>query len=171
MVRGYNDEDVVDLAGLTYQHPWQVRYIEMMPFGGATELQQAQVVRSSEMIERIQNAFGPLSMLNDGELDGEARIYRLPDAQGTIGFISSVSLPFCATCTRARLTADGKLRLCLLRDKEVDLLTPLRAGATLEDLRKLILDGIWYKPRGHGLQSGEFAINRTMSEIGGEGAA
>jgi cyclic pyranopterin phosphate synthase len=167
VVRDYNDTDVVDLAALTYQHPWQVRYIEMMPFAGATELQQSQVVRSGEMIERIQEAFGPLSMLNNGELDGEARIYRLPDAQGTIGFISSVSLPFCATCTRARLTADGKLRLCLLREKEVDLLTPLRAGASLEDLRKLILDGIWFKPWGHGLQEGKFALNRVMSEIGG----
>jgi cyclic pyranopterin phosphate synthase len=167
VVRGYNDSDVVDLAALTYQHPWQVRYIEMMPFAGATELQQSQVVRSGEMIERIQETFGPLNMLNNGELDGEARIYRLPDAQGTIGFISSVSLPFCATCTRARLTADGKLRLCLLREKEVDLLTPLRAGASLEDLRKLILDGIWFKPWGHGLQEGKFALNRVMSEIGG----
>jgi cyclic pyranopterin phosphate synthase len=167
VVRDYNDTDVVDLAALTYQHPWQVRYIEMMPFAGATELQQSQVVRSGEMIERIQEAFGPLSMLNNGELDGEARIYRLPDARGTIGFISSVSLPFCATCTRARLTADGKLRLCLLREKEVDLLTPLRAGASLEDLRKLILDGIWFKPWGHGLQEGKFALNRVMSEIGG----
>ncbi len=82
VVRGYNDEDVVELAGLTYEHPWQVRYIEMMPFAGATELQQSQVVRAEEMIERIQKTYGPLSMLNHGELDGEARIYRLPDALG-----------------------------------------------------------------------------------------
>ena len=84
-----------------------------------------------------------------------------------MGFISSVTKPFCAGCNRVRLTADGKLRLCLLRDKEVDLLTPLRAGATQEDLRKMILDGVWYKPWGHGLKDGEFALNRVMSEIGG----
>ncbi len=74
-----------------------------------------------------------------------------------MGFIASVSAPFCSACTRARLTADGKLRLCLLREGEVDLLTPLRAGATLEELRLLILDGLWNKPWGHG----------AMSEIGG----
>jgi cyclic pyranopterin phosphate synthase len=84
-----------------------------------------------------------------------------------LGFISSVTLPFCASCTRARLTADGKLRLCLLREKEVDLLTPLRAGASMEDLRQIIVDGIWHKPWGHGLAQGEIAVNRTMSEIGG----
>ena len=98
---------------------------------------------------------------------GEAVIYRLPDAKGELGFISSVTLPFCASCSRARLTADGKLRLCLLREKEVDLLTPLRAGASLEDLRQLILNGIWFKPWGHGLAEGDIALNRVMSEIGG----
>jgi cyclic pyranopterin phosphate synthase len=167
VVRGYNEKDVVDLARLTCDHPWQVRFIEMMPFAGATELQQTQVVKASEMIESIEASLGPLELVNDGELDGEARIFQLAGAKGQLGFISSVSLPFCATCSRARLTADGKLRLCLLREKEVDLLKPLRAGATIEDLRKLILDGIWNKPWGHGLQEGEFALNRVMSEIGG----
>ena len=167
VVRGYNEEDVVDLARLTLEHDWQVRYIEMMPFAGATEFQQSQVVKAEEMIERIQNALGPLTAANDGNLDGEARIYRLPGAKGELGFISSVSLPFCATCTRARLTADGRLRLCLLRDKEVDLLTPLRQGASLEDLRRLITAGIWDKPWGHGLAQGDFALDRVMSEIGG----
>lgn len=167
VVRGYNEADVVDLAELTIKRPWQMRFIEMMPFAGATEFQQTQVVTAKEMAERIEGALGPLVPVNEGHLDGEARMYKLPGAQGEVGFISSVTVPFCASCTRARLTADGKLRLCLLRDKEVDLLTPLRQGATLEDLRLLILDGIWNKPWGHGLRDGEVALNRTMSEIGG----
>ena len=167
VVRGYNESDVVDLAELTIKRPWQMRFIEMMPFAGATEFQQTQVVTAKEMAERIEGSLGPLRPVNDGHLDGEARMYKLPGAQGEVGFISSVTVPFCASCTRARLTADGKLRLCLLRDKEVDLLTPLRQGATLEDLRLLILDGIWNKPWGHGLRDGEVALNRTMSEIGG----
>ena len=100
-------------------------------------------------------------------MDGEARVYTIPGAKGEVGFISPVSLPFCASCSRARLTSDGKLRLCLLREKEVDLLTPLRAGATIDDLRKLILDGVWQKPWGHGLKEGEIAMNRVMNEIGG----
>ena len=167
VARGYNEQDVVAMARLTYDHPWQVRFIEMMPFAGATEFQIGQVVKAAEMQERICAELAPLEPVNAGELDGEARIYRLPGAQGEVGFISSVSLPFCASCSRARLTADGKLRLCLLRDHELDLLTPLRKGATLEELRGLIVDGIWHKPWGHGLADGEIATSRAMSEIGG----
>jgi cyclic pyranopterin phosphate synthase len=167
VVRGYNEKDVTSLARLSLEHPWQVRFIEMMPFGGATDLQQQQVVTAGEMLEQITAELGPLTPLNNGDLDGEARIYRVEGAPGEIGFISSVSAPFCAACSRARLTADGILRLCLLRDKEVNLLKPLREGASLEELRQLILDGIWNKPWGHGLAEGIFATNRVMSEIGG----
>ena len=88
------------------------------------------------MRAQIQAALGPLDELNEGELDGEARIYRLKNAPGTLGFISTISRPFCASCTRTRLTADGWLRLCLLARLEVDLLTPLRAGATDEELAR-----------------------------------
>jgi cyclic pyranopterin phosphate synthase len=167
VVRGYNEPDVVDLARLTMERPWQVRFIEMMPFAGATELQLNQAVTAAEIQERIEDVLGPMQVANDGELDGEARMFRLPGALGEVGFISSVTVPFCAACTRARLTADGRLRLCLLREGEVDLLKPLRLGATLEDLRQIILDGIWYKPWGHGLAEGIIPLNRVMSEIGG----
>lgn len=167
VVRNYNEEDVVDIARLTLDHPWQIRFIEMMPLGGATELQQQQLVTMEEVFARIEAAFGPLESLHEGELDGEARVYRIPGARGEVGFIASVTKPFCALCTRARLTADGKLRLCLLREGEVDLLTPLRQGATEEELRELILAGLWEKPWGHGLAQNEIAVNRVMSEIGG----
>lgn len=167
LVQGYNEADVVNLARLTLDHPWQVRFIEMMPFAGATDLQTSHVVRAEEMQIRIQNALGPMETVNGGKLDGEARLFHLPGAKGDLGFISSVTQPFCASCTRARLTADGRLRLCLLREGEVDLLTPLRAGSSLGDLRQLILDGIWQKPWGHGLADGIIPLNRVMSEIGG----
>lgn len=167
VVRGYNEEDVVDLAALTLKHPWQVRFIEMMPFAGATEIQRQMMVTAQEMQARIDAALGPLTPVNGGRLDGEARVYRLPKAQGTIGFIASVSQPFCAACTRLRLTADGHLRLCLLREREVDLLTPLRQGASDEQLRRLIVQAAWAKPWGHGLAQGEVPLNRTMSQIGG----
>jgi cyclic pyranopterin phosphate synthase len=78
-----------------------------------------------------------------------------------------VTEPFCQGCGRVRLTADGKLRLCLLRDDEVDLLTPLRAGAVIEELRALMRDGAFHKPWGHGLAHGRFAENRAMNQIGG----
>jgi len=167
VVHGYNEADVVDLARLTLEHPWQMRFIEMMPFAGATEIQLKQVVTAEQIQSRIAEVLGPLEVANDGKLDGEARLFRLPGAKGDIGFISSVTQPFCAACTRARLTADGRLRLCLLREGEVDLLTPLREGATLDDLRQIILEGIWYKPWGHGLAEGIIPLNRVMSEIGG----
>jgi len=167
VVRGYNEPDMVDLAHLTLEHPWQIRFIEMMPFGGNNDFQTSQLVTASEMRSYIELKLGQLEPVNGGDLDGEARIYRLPGAPGDIGFISSVSSPFCHSCTRARLTADGRLRLCLLREGEVDLLTPMRSGATMGELRKLIIDGLWNKPWGHGLADGVIPLNREMSEIGG----
>lgn len=167
IVMGYNESDVVSLAGLTRKYPWQVRFIEMMPFAGATDFQLTQMVTSAQMQAQIEEELGTLHVANQGRLDGEARLFRLEDGKGDIGFISSVSLPFCASCTRARLTADGILRMCLLREKEVDLLTPLRAGASLDELRDLILEAVWQKPWGHDLQNGAIPLNRTMSEIGG----
>ena len=165
VVNGYNDDDVVDLAALTIERPWQMRYIEMMPFAGVTDLQKTQVVTAAQIQRKIEARFGPLEA--SGEYDGEARIYSIPGAQGTLGFISSVTVPFCSACTRARLTADGVLRMCLLREKEIDLLTPLRDGASLADLRALILQGVWEKPWGHGLEQGVIPMNRVMNQIGG----
>ncbi|MGA2820223.1 MAG: GTP 3',8-cyclase MoaA [Anaerolineales bacterium] len=173
VVRGFNEQDLPAMAALTLEHPWQVRFIEVMPFAGPSELQQGSVVPAAEMMHAIEQALGPLEpLLEEGSpgrpiLDGEARLYRLSQAEGTLGFISSVTQPFCAQCTRARLTADGRLRLCLLREKEVDLLSPLRAGASIEEIEKRILEGVWFKPWGHGLAHNVFAHNRVMNEIGG----
>ncbi len=167
VVRGYNETDMVHLARLTLQHPWQVRFIEMMPFGGNNDFQTAQLVTAPEMHAILAAELGALDPLNGGDLDGEARLFRLPGALGDIGFISSVSAPFCHSCARARLTADGRLRLCLLREGEVDLLSPLRDGASLGELRQLVIDGLWNKPWGHGLAEGVIPLNREMSEIGG----
>ena len=165
VVKGYNEEDVIDLAALTIDRGWQYRFIEMMPFGGVTDVQTQNVVTAKQIQTKIESEFGPLEAL--GGYDGEARMFRIRGAKGQIGFISSVTVPFCADCTRARLTADGVLRMCLLREKEIDLLTPLRAGASDEDLRSLVLEGVWQKPWGHGLGKGEFALNRSMNQIGG----
>jgi cyclic pyranopterin phosphate synthase len=167
VVRGYNQSDVIDLARLTQEHDWQVRFIEMMPFAGATDFQIMQTVTAQDIINQIEAKLSSLEMVNGGHLDGEARLYKLRNARGDIGFISSVTEPFCASCTRARLTADGRLRLCLLREGEVDLLTPLRAGASQSELRDLIINALWNKPWGHGLADGIIPMNRTMSEIGG----
>jgi len=168
VVRNYNHlEDVVDLARLTLFQPWQVRFIEMMPFGDVSDFQQAGVVSQEELMATISAALGPLTAVNEGRLDGEAQIFQLEGGKGTIGFISTVTQPFCASCTRARLTADGRLRLCLLREKEVDLMTPLRGGASDAELKEIITEGIWWKPWGHGLEENVIPLNWVMSEIGG----
>lgn len=172
VIRGFNEEDVVDLARLTTQHPWQFRFIEVMPFADVAEFQQKAIVTTQEMIERIEDTLGELHSENDGKLDGEARVYRLrladgSPAPGTVGFISPVTAPFCANCNRVRLTADGTLRLCLLKDGELDLRGPLRRGASGDDLAEMIRAAIWRKPWGHDLADGVIPMNRIMSEIGG----
>jgi GTP 3',8-cyclase len=167
IARDHNEEDVIKLARLTVDRPWQVRYIEMMPFAGATEFQQNLEVKSEEMLSWLEAEFGPLERINFGKLDGEARVFRIQGALGTIGFIATVSHPFCETCSRARLTADGKLRMCLLRENEVDLLGPMRKGASDAELRDMIQEGIWEKPWGHRLEHDEVPLNRMMSQIGG----
>jgi cyclic pyranopterin phosphate synthase len=167
VVRNYNETDAVELAGLTLHHDWQVRFIEMMPFGEVADFQTAAAVTAEEIRSQIAARFGPVEMLHGGQLDGEAKLYKIRGARGELGFISTLTEPFCAACTRARLTADGKLRMCLLREYEVDLLTPLRAGATNEDLKQLITHAVWNKPWGHGLADNVIPLNRVMSEIGG----
>lgn len=168
VVRGFNDQDdVVELARLTYDHPWQVRFIEMMPFGDVAEFQQAKTVSEDELLSLVSRHLAPPILLNNGELDGEARLYQMPGAMGTLGFISSVTKPFCAGCNRARLTADGRLRLCLLQEQELDVLTPLRQGATPDELKALLAESIWQKPWGHDLAGQVVPMNRVMSEIGG----
>ncbi|MDZ4766605.1 MAG: GTP 3',8-cyclase MoaA [Chloroflexota bacterium] len=167
VVRGFNEHDVTDIAKLTLEHDWQVRFIEMMPFGDVATFAQSQIVTDAEIRGRIADDFMPLELLDDGKLDGEARLYKFPGARGEVGFISSVTQPFCASCNRARLTADGVLRLCLLRDKEVDLLTPLRNGASEDAIRQIIIDGVWWKPWGHGLADDVIPLTRVMSQIGG----
>ncbi len=168
VVRGYNDEqDVIDMARLTLENAWQVRFIEMMPFGNVADFQQAGIVSEQELRKRIAAALGTLSVVNGGQLDGEASLYQLPHALGTLGFISSVTQPFCASCTRARLTADGRLRLCLLREREVNLLDPLRQGKSDAEMLDIITKAIWRKPWGHKLDQDIIPLNRVMSEIGG----
>ncbi|HMP73029.1 MAG TPA: GTP 3',8-cyclase MoaA [Kiritimatiellia bacterium] len=168
LIKGWNDgADAVDLARLTRAHPWQVRFIEMMPLGRIADFQTGHVVVEQAVQTRIATELGELHPVNHGELDGEARVYKLADGIGSIGFISSVSNPFCGSCNRVRLTAEGTLRLCLLRDDELPLRALLRNGTTDAGLRKRIAASVWLKPWGHGLANRQIARSRVMSEIGG----
>jgi cyclic pyranopterin phosphate synthase len=168
VVRGFNDtKDVLELAGLSRTHPWQIRFIELMPFGSVATFQKEHTVSEKELRTTIESSLGPLALQDEGRLDGEARIFRLNDAPGTIGFISSVTAPFCAGCTRVRLTPDGKLRLCLLRDNEFDLLSMMREGAADSEVLDAAARAIYRKPWGHGLAQNLYPKQRVMSEIGG----
>jgi cyclic pyranopterin phosphate synthase len=170
VIRDLNDDEVVDFARKTIEPGWHVRYIELMPIGsGATLASQWQErgVTASEIRQRIETTLGPLAPAKVSVGGGPARYYRLPDAKGTVGFITPISEHFCTQCNRLRLTADGHLRPCLLSDHEIDLRAPLRAGADVAQIKTLILQGIGDKPLRHHLAECEAPEGRAMSEIGG----
>jgi len=167
VVRGMNDDEVVDFARLTVEGDWHVRFIEVMPLGGNIAWVSDGYVSAEEMRRRIQGELGELIPAKMAVGGGPARYYRLAGAQGTIGFITPLSEHFCYQCNRLRLTADGKLRPCLLSDYEIDLRTPLRRGATIAEIKRLIVEAVRAKPERHHLSEGILPQGRTMSEIGG----
>ena len=167
VTRGFNDDEVSDLAKLTLVNPWEIRFIELMPLGSVATFQQDQVVPSAETRQRIEAELGPLTLEPGHNGHDPAKHYRLAGARGRLGFISSVTEPFCSGCNRLRLTADGRLRLCLLRDDEADLMTPLRAGADFATLRRIMAKAAFRKPWGHRLEEHDIAKSREMSQIGG----
>ncbi len=173
VLRSLNEDEVVDFARLTLTEHWCVRFIELMPmghiWGDLGEWREHGLVSMDEVRGRIEGEFGQLLPVGEGEVvsAGPARNFRIPGALGTLGFISPVSAHFCAICNRLRLTADGRLRLCLLADAEFDLRTPLRAGASQEELIALLLEAIGAKPAGHHLAEDQIPRKRSMSRIGG----
>jgi cyclic pyranopterin phosphate synthase len=143
-----------------------VRLIELMPLGEPAEVALNHYVSTRESMNRIETELGPLFPLNQGEIVGEARLYRLAGARGTVGFISPVSNPYCDNCNRMRLTADGRIRLCLLSEQELNLRDTLRGGSH-QDLVALFQQAIVAKPVGHQLRQGIHPADRAMSQIGG----
>ncbi len=166
VIRGHNENDVVSLAALTLDRPWEVRFIEMMPFASLAGIEGAGMVPSEETRARIEAALGRLEPL---DLSGSApsRTYRLSGALGRIGLISSMSEPFCARCGRLRLTSDGRLRLCLLREDEEDLLAPLRAGASRDQMKALFEAAAYRRPVGQALDQSASPVSCLMGRIGG----
>lgn len=163
VMRGINDDEILDFARLTYKEGWHVRFIELMPFKGV-----ALPVPSVEVQQHV-SSLGRLEPCISITGNGPARHYRLAGAKGTIGFISPLTeTSFCSRCNRIRLTPDGKLRPCLLGDDEIDLRTPLRNNASMEELKRLILKAVASKPEHHHLQdTSDRQVERRMSQIGG----
>ena len=167
VVRGLNDDEVVDLAQRTLETDWHVRFIEVMPLGEGVHWSGDGVVPSAEIRARVEAALGMLTPVRGKAGAGPARYYRLPGAKGTLGFISPVTEHFCHACNRLRLTSDGRLLPCLLSDLAIDLRNPLRAGASDDQLRAILRRAIVIKPRGHRLAEDLVPECRPMSQIGG----
>jgi len=163
VMRGINDDEVLDFARLTRDHSWHVRFIELMPFGQASNLRFVPVTE----IEQTLLSLDSLEPCSISQGSGPAKYSRFPAASGTVGFISPLSEHFCFNCNRLRLTADGKLRPCLLSDEEIDLKKPLRDGASAEEVSQLIRQAAASKPERHRLPDGVLPKGRPMCQVGG----
>ena len=169
LLRGINDDEVLDFAARTVSHGWHVRFIEHMPFVQPTNGVPPSVgpLSVAEIIERIEGALGKLEPHVPASGNGPATYFRLPSAPGTLGFIGAVTDCFCADCNRFRLTADGHLRPCLLDDDEIDLKGPLRRGVSLEEIEGLMLGAATMKREQHRLADNYVPGKRQMRQIGG----
>ncbi len=168
-MRGFTDDEIVDLATFARQHNYQLRFIEFMPLDADDVWGRNMYIPGKEIIEKI-NAHYPLTPIavNDETKNDTARRYRFSDNDNEVGVIPSVSDPFCENCNRVRLTADGKFRTCLFSLTETDLLTPLREGVADERIAELILDAVQQKEAGHKINAADFIKpERNMSRIGG----
>jgi cyclic pyranopterin phosphate synthase len=166
VMRGVNDDEILDFARKSIEDGWHVRFIEKMPLVGEGD-SSGGMVSIEEIMTAIQGEFGSLEPCQTKSGNGPAKYYRLPGAEGTLGFIGPVTDCFCATCNRFRLTADGGLRPCLLEDDEIDLKGPLRSGASIDELEQLMRQAAAIKRQHHRLNEDFSVSKRKMWQIGG----
>jgi cyclic pyranopterin phosphate synthase len=165
-IRGFTEQEVPALAELARRKPYVVRFIEFMPLDADQAWRGDDVLTGGE-IRALIEARWPLEEL-PAKLSSTARRFRFADGAGEIGFVNPVSEPFCSTCDRIRLTADGQLRTCLFSRREWDLKTPLRDGSSDERLEQLIRFAVAHKELKHKINDPGFVrANRSMSQIGG----
>lgn len=163
VMRGVNDDEVVDFARLATEHPWHIRFIELMPVGDMRDLTWEHVVPSDEVLQRV-STLGTLTSDAGPKGNGPAQYYRIDKSPGTIGVITPMTHTYCGSCNRVRLTADGRLRTCLYGDHEVNLRDALRAGKPLEPLFRQALAE---KPKEHNLLQMKVGGLRALSQVGG----
>ena len=167
-VKGVNDDEVTDFACLTVKRQIHVRFIELMPIGGHESCRADACVPAGEIRRTIEGVFGPLEPADTGRGAGPSQNYRIPGGRGIIGFITPISQHFCGSCRRLRLTADGKIRPCLLSDTEIDVKSPMRGGCGDAELERLLRLALEIKPERHYIsESPDGRFERTMSRIGG----
>ncbi len=165
-IRDFTEDEVLPFAEFAREQPYEVRFIEYMPLDADHAWTRDQVLTGAEIRAAIDAVY-PLEA-DPREPHATARVYRFADGHGKIGFINPVSEPFCGDCNRIRLTADGRLRTCLFSLNETDLRTPLRAGASDDEVDQIIRDAVWRKELKHHVgEPGFIQPARTMSAIGG----
>ena len=164
VMRGINDDEIADFARLTLDHPWHVRFIELMPVGEMRDVTWDHVVPMDEVLNRLDRISRVYPCAAPDRSNGPAKYYRFEGAAGTIGLITPLSHTYCASCNRVRLTADGRLRTCLFGDHEVNLREPLRNGLPLEPFFRAALAG---KPKEHELLRMRVGGLRALSQVGG----
>lgn len=167
LIRGFNDDEILDFAELAYDYPLQVRFIEFMPVGDLLFWDRNRVITIAETKNILAQKYNLIpATATPGS--GPAQNYVLEGGQGGLGFISPISSHFCAECNRIRLTAEGKMRSCLYDNNETDLKAALDRGASDEDLLRLVKETIAKKPDRHHMDTGWGASNhRKMYQIGG----
>jgi len=165
LLQGVNEEDIPAFARLTMDNPLDIRFIERMPFGTESVPKSPDSFSARRALEIAQRNFGELLPMERNSMDGPATMFKLKGAQGRIGIIDPITGHFCGTCNRLRLTARGTLRPCLLGNREIDVKSPLRKGASDQELAEIIRAAVLAKPVGN--QSRLTAINDGMNMIGG----
>jgi cyclic pyranopterin phosphate synthase len=166
-IKGFTEEDVPRLAALARRKPYVIRFIEFMPLDADEGWRDDQVLTGGEIRALIEAEHGPLVEL-PAKASSTAKRFGFADGNGEVGFVNPVSEPFCSTCDRIRLTADGQLRTCLFSRREWDLKTPLRAGASDDELTALLRNAVAHKELKHRINEPGFVrASRSMSQIGG----
>jgi cyclic pyranopterin phosphate synthase len=167
VIKGLNEDEILDFAKLSIKAPYHIRFIEYMPIGVKTGVLNFRYV-PNDWIKGQLSRIAELVQVSKGAFDGPAEYFRFPGAAGQIGFISAVSQHFCHACNRLRLTATGNLRPCLLSDWEIDLKSPMRTGVSDSELAQIFLKAALNKPRSHFLAcENSTPLFGQMSEIGG----
>ena len=164
IMKGFNDDEILDFVQLTFQHEYEIRFIELMPIGQAAG-ENGYPYLSCEEIKAKLPALRPIAAAADEE-GGVAERFKYPGARGTLGFITPISNCFCSQCNKLRLTPDGKLKTCLHSNKEIDLRPALEAGDG-DSLRQVIREAVLAKEERHHLAEGAEPIARDMFRIGG----
>jgi cyclic pyranopterin phosphate synthase len=167
-MRGYSEDEVLDFARLARRKAYVIRWIEFMPLDADQIWRKEDILTGAEMKAIIEAEYGPLVQITTGDPSETARRYTFSDGIGEVGFINPVSEPFCSTCDRIRLTADGQLRTCLFATEETDLRAVIRSDASDDVLAATIRRAVWNKELKHYIGDKRFKrANRSMSMIGG----